>query len=350
MVRLLSALVVAWLAGLAPGCAPAAGRFHHGDWELACDNTRTCRAAGYHRDDEEPQVSVLLTRAAGASQAVAGQVQLGTYDDRLVLPQQVALVIDGRSLGDIALVKGLGRGDLSAGQTDALLQAVVGTGDVRFVSEGHRWHLSGAGASAVLLRMDELQGRIGTAGALVRKGQGDESHVLPPLARPVVHAAALAGGTQPRPEIAIAVLRSLQPPPDDCPEPLDSGEAPRIWRLAENQVLVQARCWMQGFNVGYGFWVASERPPHRPVAVTLSGSAFDAASGILVAAQKARGLGDCMERLQWVWDGARFVRTGSSTTGQCRMVTAGGPWSLPTLVTEIVPAPRRQGTTEEEKK
>ncbi|MFM5113577.1 DUF1176 domain-containing protein [Aeromonas hydrophila] len=38
--------------------------FQHKDWELACDNTRTCRAAGYSA--ESGGLSVLLTREAGA--------------------------------------------------------------------------------------------------------------------------------------------------------------------------------------------------------------------------------------------------------------------------------------------
>ena len=46
--------------------------FEHGDWEVACDNTRTCRAAGYQSDDSDESlpVSVLLTRAGGAGTAV----------------------------------------------------------------------------------------------------------------------------------------------------------------------------------------------------------------------------------------------------------------------------------------
>ncbi len=41
---------------------PAGVNFTHHDWELACDNTRTCRAAGYQSDDDQLPVSVLLTR------------------------------------------------------------------------------------------------------------------------------------------------------------------------------------------------------------------------------------------------------------------------------------------------
>jgi hypothetical protein len=52
----------------APGSFPQGFSFAHKDWELACDNTGTCRAAGYGATMGE--VSVLLTRNAGAAQHV----------------------------------------------------------------------------------------------------------------------------------------------------------------------------------------------------------------------------------------------------------------------------------------
>lgn len=45
--------------------SPQGFSFAHKDWELACDNTGTCRAAGYGVTMGE--VSVLLTRNAGAA-------------------------------------------------------------------------------------------------------------------------------------------------------------------------------------------------------------------------------------------------------------------------------------------
>jgi len=33
------------------------------------------------------------------------------------------------------------------------------------------------------------------------------------------------------------------------------------------------------------------------------------------------------------WDGHSFVHTSSSTTGMCKLVAAGGAWTLPTIVT-----------------
>ncbi|ENY3834599.1 DUF1176 domain-containing protein [Vibrio vulnificus] len=39
--------------------------FQHKDWYLACDNTGTCRAAGYSDTDSLNPVAVMFTREAG---------------------------------------------------------------------------------------------------------------------------------------------------------------------------------------------------------------------------------------------------------------------------------------------
>lgn len=43
--------------------------FQHHDWVVACDNTLTCRAAGYAADDDST-LSVLLTRKGGPGQVI----------------------------------------------------------------------------------------------------------------------------------------------------------------------------------------------------------------------------------------------------------------------------------------
>ena len=45
---------------------PKAGvQFQHNDWSLACDNTRTCRAAGYSPEQPGNLLSLMLERAGG---------------------------------------------------------------------------------------------------------------------------------------------------------------------------------------------------------------------------------------------------------------------------------------------
>jgi hypothetical protein len=338
------------LAALAAATASAGVQFSHKDWELACDNTRTCRAAGYQAEEAPPAVSVLLTRAAGPRQAVTAQVAIGTYEDTSATPApaEVELTIGGRSFGAIALKAEEGTGNLNPAQVVVLLQALLRSDEIAFVAGSQRWRLSDAGAAAVLLRMDDIQGRVGTTGALVRKGVRGEEGVLRALPKPVVHAAAIHGRT-PGESLAVAVLRSLRKAPADCQDLKEPGEPAKIWRLDAHKVLVSARCWLAAYNEGYGFWVANDRPPYKPVAVTTSGTEFDPQRSRIVAMQKGRGLGDCFGIDAWVWDGARFVHTEEATTGMCRLVAAGGPWMLTTLVSEVLP-PAGPRITEEKRK
>jgi hypothetical protein len=351
MAARLALRMLAVLAALAATPAGAAGvQFTHKDWELACDNTRTCRAAGYQAGEVPPAVSVLLTREAGARRPVSAQVTIGTYDDGKATPPpaQVDLVVGGRPRGAVALKADEGVGTLDTSQTAALLQGLLRSEEIAFVAGPQRWRLSDAGAAAVLLRMDDVQGRVGTTGALVRKGANAEAAVLPALPKPVVRAAAITGPA-PREALAIAVLRSLRKVPDDCPDLKDTAEPPQAWRLDAHRVLVSARCWVAAYNTGQGFWVANDKPPYRATAVTYSGTEFEPERSRILAMQKGRGLGDCFAMDQWVWNGARFVHTEEATTGMCRLVAAGGPWMLPTLVSEVVP-PADKRTTEEKRK
>ncbi len=312
--------------------------FQHHDWELACDNTRTCRAAGYHAEQGRNRpLSVLLERRAGPGQAFDVKLRLGDADDGIDLPATLAMQVDGRALGAVALKGEESIGSLSASQAQALLRAVAGAGKVSWRAGGRTWSLSGKGASAVLLKMDEFQGRLGTPGAVMRKGSRPEQEVLPPLPAPVVTAAPVPAGELPplaeeEERILLATLRKTAGN-EDCGdlEAIATGESKFAYApLTSTTMLVSARCWRGAYNEGYGYWVANRKPPFAPALVTQSGTDYD--KGVIGASHKGRGIGDCWGHDEWVWDGRRFVHTASSTTGMCRGIAAGGGWSLPTLV------------------
>jgi hypothetical protein len=66
-----------------------------------------------------------------------------------------------------------------------------------WTADGTTWTVSTSGANAVLLKMDEFQGRLDTPGALVRKGSKPESNVLPPLAPPEITAGTVNPDSKP---------------------------------------------------------------------------------------------------------------------------------------------------------
>ncbi len=316
-------------------------KFEHKDWELACDNTRTCRAAGYHEEIDGPNASILLTRAAGPSQPVQVELQLADDPDNPP-PDSLQMTIGGRAVGTVQLGGEATTATLSAAQVRALLPALLKDEPIAWTGGKRRWTISTAGANAVLLKMDDFQGRIGTPGALVRKGGKPESGVLPALPKPVVVAAAVP--KRPAEDIhftaaqerqLIAELREtlaegdcdLLAPEDDEHTPFD------IQRLSGDRLLVSHLCWRGAYNSGDGYWVTAARPPYSPVLVTTS--ATDYSDGTIGATQRGRGVGDCMAASSWVWDGRTFSQTLEQTSGMCRQIAAGGAWDLPTLVAEV---------------
>ena len=318
-------------------------RFQHHDWELACDNTRTCRAAGYSAEEGDSlPLSVLFERKAGPDEPLVAELSLGDDGSDAPYPAALAMQIDGKAVGTVRLNDGAAT--LSRQQSQALLRAVAGSGVPTWRGAGRSWTLSGKGAAAVLLKMDEFQGRLGTPGAAIRKGTRPESGVLPPLPKPVVAAApVLAGALAPLTGEArrqlLATLRKGLGQDEDCEdlEAIATGEEEFTYAALDGErMLVSARCWRGAYNEGAGYWVANRTPPYAPTLVTTMGT--DAEAGTIRAAHKGRGIGDCWASEEWTWDGRRFVHSASATTGMCRGVP-GGSWDLPTLVSEI----RRSG-------
>lgn len=352
--RLLSAFAALFAA---PALAATSGTmFQHHDWELACDNTGTCRAAGYQADEDDLAMSLLLTRAAGPATPTTGEVKFGFYEDAPFAPgvePAVTLSIAGNPFGRIALSDDAA-GTLTAAQVGAVVAVLTGDDEIAFAADdGRRWVLSTHGSSAVLLKMDDVQGRVGTPGALVRPGVRDEESVPQARPRPVVRVPALPT-TWPQDVAAVndsekirLALKAAVGADDECPDLLDPDvdEAPlTVVRLSARKLLVSTRCWLAAYNAGSGYWVVNDVPDWEPVLVTTMGT--DQADGTITASHKGRGLGDCWSTDTWSWDGTRFVPTGAETSGMCKLVAPGGAWSLPTLVTDVVRAEADAGDGE----
>lgn len=121
--------------------APIKGlRFDHHDWMLACDNTRTCRAAGYQDDvGGNLPVSVLLTRKGGPRQPVSADAPpfkatlvtaSGGDDDG----REINSAHKGRGLGDCWSTASWGWDGRRFVQTDEAT-----TGLCRLVAAGGAW-------------------------------------------------------------------------------------------------------------------------------------------------------------------------------------------------------------------
>ncbi|WP_295568125.1 DUF1176 domain-containing protein [uncultured Stenotrophomonas sp.] len=320
---------------------PKAGvEFQHNDWSLACDNTRTCRAAGYSPEEPANLLSLMLERAGGPNAPVIARLRNGEGDDPTPTGA-LRLRLNGKDLGPVQDTGEAEKVLLKQAQTDALLAALPRKARIEIVDgKGKAWPLSDSGATAVLLKMDEAQGRLGTPGALVRRGDKAEASVPAALPVPVIVRgkpvaprgtdAALAKV----PALRKAMIASL-PNADACTR-LSEGEKDEIeiQRLDAGHVLASTSCFMGAYNFGSGYWVVQDKAPYQAKFVTSDAEDFDRDDATLRGRFRGRGIGDCFSGHDWTWDGTRFVKSSEFTTGQCRGV-AGGHWQLPTVVSTV---------------
>lgn len=333
------------LALFAGFCAPALAQiygveFAYKDWEVVCDNTLTCRAAGYSTE-EEASGSVLLTRKAGPNTPVTGLMRLGESGQT---PAKITMWIDGQSLGELKPLEDE-RWQLSDVQTQKLIAAVKGNGRVEFTGGEKPFVLSGRGTFAVFLKMDDLQGRLDSPGALIKKGSRPESGVFPSLAPPVIQRVKVLDAperllTEPevkalRPKM-IAALRKQ----DECEQLTSPSEWSQegdnditLTAVDDQHALLSALCWRAAYNEGYGYWVIDRELKGKPELITFSGQAYS--DGLIVLGHKGRGMADCMFTAEWVWDGKTFIQSREAMTGMCRAIRPGGTWDLPTYVADV---------------
>ncbi|MGL4768369.1 MAG: DUF1176 domain-containing protein [Formosimonas sp.] len=341
MMKITLILITLLSASLNAHAQEKALRFSHDDWELVCDNARTCRAAGYSEDGADLPASILFTRAAGAGQKVTGQVNL------LESPSKPILYINDKNLGAVSKVKDeQDIHNLSDAQVAALIAAAPKAAKIEFVAGDERRLVSDKGAAAVLLKMDDYQKRVGTTSALIKKGSLSDANVLPALPLPVVRAAPVAEtsaaekarlvkkyhaqwrqwveGSKALKELCDALKTDEQSNP--------SSPVFEVERLNAQKLLLSTRCWTAAYNGGTAYVVVDDAPKLNPVVVTTDGT--DYVKGQIFVAHKGRGMGDCWYADEWMWDGRRFVHTKEFNTGQCKGF-AGGAWTLPTLKTMI---------------
>lgn len=316
--------------------------FVHHDWFLACDNTGTCRAAGYGPENADSLMGLMLERAGGPGTAVQARLRVGEDGESAMPEGEMHLQVNGRDLGPVQDTGADEAVTLRPTQVAALLAALPGQARIEVIdSRGTRWPISDRGAAAVLLKMDEAQGRVGTPGALVRRGTRAEASVPAAQARQVIVRGVLAaarpgdsalGSSEALRDALIATLGDS----DDCPRLIEYKGTPEmvIERLDERHVLVQALCQMGAYNYSNGFWIARDQPPYAPQTVTLEAEGFSRGERTLYARYKGRGIGDCVSGSDWTWDGRRFQPSSTFSTGLCRGMP-GGHWTLPTLVSEV---------------
>ena len=314
------------------------------DWDLVCDNTGTCRMAGYQDESSDP-VSILFTRAAGENAAVEGKFTIlpfGEADRDVQVGQDIEIWLNGKSLGTVKHISDDAPDKLTEEQTKALLSGLKKESEIRLTYGKTTLKVSDKGAAAAMLKMDEFQQRLNTPSALIRQGQ--EKHaVLAPQAAPKVEAISvnnhktieLKRGEKQFKHV-LALLRKAY---DGCvDEDLESQDI-TLYPLTQNKVLAEALCASGAYQSTNYYAVLDDKlsKVEQVLADQYNEAGYDEKQGyaFVRGTYKARGIGDCWSGDDAVWNGKIFIRTSEWTTGSCKGFT-GGAWQLPTFVSDII--------------
>ena len=315
------------------------------DWDLVCDNTGTCRMAGYQDESSDP-VSILFTRAAGENAAVEGKftiLQFGEADRDVQVGQDIEIWLNGKSLGKVKHISDDAPDKLTEEQTKALLSGLKKESEIRLTYGKTTLKVSDKGAAAAMLKMDEFQQRLNTPSALIRQGQ--EKHaVLAPKVEPKIDAVSVKNRKTTELKLGEKqydnVLALLRKAHDGCvDEDLESQDI-TIYPLTHNKVLAEALCFegaYQGTNYYYAVLDDKLSKVEQVLAEQYNEAGYDEKQGyaFVRGSYKGRALGDCLAGQDAVWNGKIFIRTSEWTTGSCKGLP-GGTWQLPIFVSNVI--------------
>ena len=314
------------------------------DWDLVCDNTGTCRMAGYQDERSDP-VSILFTRAAGENAAVEGKFTIlpfGEADRDVQVGQDIEIWLNGKSLGKVKHISDDAPDKLTEEQTKALLSGLKKESEIRLTYGKTTLKVSDKGAAAAMLKMDEFQQRLNTPSALISQGQ--EKHaVLAPKVKPKIDAVSVKNRKtielklgEKQYDNVLALLRKAH---DGCvDEDLESQDI-TIYPLTHNKVLAESLCFKGAYQSTNYYAVLDDKlsKVEQVLAEQYNEAGYDEKQGyaFVRGSYKGRALGDCLAGQDAVWNGKIFIRTSEWTTGSCKGLP-GGTWQLPIFVSHVI--------------
>ena len=319
------------------------GMGNYQDWDLVCDNTGTCRMAGYQDESSDP-VSILFARAAGENAAVEGKLTIlpfGEADRDVQVGQDIEIWLNGKSLGKVKHISDDAPDKLTEEQTKALLSGLKKESEIRLTYGKTTLKVSDKGAAAAMLKMDEFQQRLNTPSALIRQGQ--EKHaVLAPKVEPKIDAVSVKNRKtielkhgEKQFNHVLALLRKA----NSCDDEDITSQDITLYPLTQNKVLAEALC-VRGAYQGTNYYAVLDNKlskVEQVLAEQYNRAEYDEKQGyaFVRGTYKGRGIGDCWSSQDAVWNGKIFIRTSEWTTGSCKGFP-GGAWQLPTFVSDII--------------
>ena len=316
------------------GAAHAAGDKTVKDWSAVCDNLNACAAFGFSPEGQDIDSYVRITRAGGPS---AQPSVLVVFDAPDQVPSATwTLTLDGKPIAGLGPLHAEGgtagaRAKLAGSVAMALIAALRNGQALEIRKAGKQIvGVSLAGSAAILLWVDDQQGRVGTVTALARAGAKPASSVPPPPAMPAIAAAPAVDQSHLPPPPLLAAVTAI----DDC-EASDAAKDSEhlVARLAPGVILFGPLCSLGAYNEVNVFFLGDEHggnlkrisfpsPPGADQARQdeLMNVGYDPKTRTLSSFAKGQGLGDCGSVDAWVWDGHAFQLLTEIEIAACRGV------------------------------
>ncbi|KQM97661.1 DUF1176 domain-containing protein [Sphingomonas sp. Leaf25] len=292
------------------------------DWTVGCDNGATCQAnALMNEDAPAPPVLLSIERAAGPDGAIRVRVQ-SEGEPRLPLTitvDDVAVVRGGARAGEFTQWTGAPAATIARVIAGGRSAAITG-GDGRAIGT-----LSLTGASAALRWADAQQGRAGTTGALVAKGNRPDDRAAPALS--VVLAPTIRGeAALLDPQLVKAMRLNAKCEGEDLPDVTTKA-------LGGGRTLALVPCLTGAYNIVTAVFVVAAGkavPAAFDTPTVFDGESLGLAANVpflinvdftddvLSSDAKGRGLGDCGIGQRFAWDGARFRLIERREMEECR--------------------------------
>ena len=314
------------------------------DWDLVCDNTGTCRMAGYQEGDgSEHPVSILFTRAAGENAVVEGKLTiLPLGDDRdIQVGQDIEIWLNGKSLGKVKHISDDVPDKLTEEQTKALLSGLKKESEIRLTYGKSTLKVSDKGAAAAMLKMDEFQQRLNTPSALIRKGQ--EKHaVLAPQPAPKIEVVSVNNRKitelkrgEKQYDNVLALLRKA----NSCDDEDITSQDITLYPLTQNKVLAEALCVRGAYQSTNYYAVLDDKlsKVEQVLEDQYNFAYYDEKLNALIVegSYKSSGLAESWYGYEAAWNGKTFITTAEYTSGSGKGFIGSAWGGLPTFVSEI---------------
>lgn len=309
----------------------AAKVYEFQNWAVACDNTRHCTANGTQGGDIDHPAALQLDRDGGPGTRLTARLQVLDPSDGRIAPLTL-------SVGSLSWKRLAENQDFDAAQTTKLLAAMRDADAISLTDGRLEWSISLAGLKAALLKMDDLQGRVGTPGALIKKGGKPEASVPPAKPAPLLTPQTPPPYRDSDQALLQPILLALSKTNPACWNDTPDAENPEanLSRLSAHQLLAMRECGHGAYQSSYAAWIVEDKPPYRAEPAGLSDEDGQEAPlmnpsfehGVLSGYGKLRGIGDCGDSYSWAWTGREFKLMSAEKAPQCSGIPGGAPLSV----------------------